>query len=279
MADNVGDYDVLGYRGKRVVVAGAATGMGAAATEILLALGAEVTALDIKPVQLPVTRFFAVDLRDKKAIDAVVGAVHGPIHALFSCAGLPGAPFSDLDVLLVNFVGARHLIESLVSKMPEGSAVATIASTAGMGWQQNLQTWMGLLRAEGFEAGKAWCEAHPEAIASGYQPSKQVMIAWVCWRAATLIRQGIRLNTLNPGPTDTPMMPAFEKLGGGADVINIFTQPINRRSTPEEQAWPLVMTRHSRGPSRETERRQVTAQGDPRFARVGTRQAGIDMHL
>jgi len=24
-------------------------------------------------------------------------------------------------------------------------------------------------------------------------------------------------------------------------VINIFTQPINRRSTAEEQAWPLVM--------------------------------------
>jgi NAD(P)-dependent dehydrogenase (short-subunit alcohol dehydrogenase family) len=46
---------------------------------------------------------------------------------------------------------------------------------------------------------------------------------------------------LNPGPTDTPMMPAFEQLAGGAQVINVFTQPINRRSTPEEQAWPLVM--------------------------------------
>jgi len=241
MADKVSGTDVLGYRGKRVVVAGGATGIGAAATEILLDLGAEVVALDIKGVQLPVQQFLAVDLRDKNATDAAVSQIHGPIHALFSCAGLPGAPFSDVDVMLVNFVGARHLIESLVPNMPEGSAVATIASTAGMGWQQKLQTWMGLLRADGFEAGKTWCEAHPEAIAGGYMPSKQVMNAWVGWRAATLIRQGIRLNTLNPGPTDTPMMPAFEKLGGGADVINVFTQPINRRSTPEEQAWPLVM--------------------------------------
>jgi NAD(P)-dependent dehydrogenase (short-subunit alcohol dehydrogenase family) len=241
MADSVGENDVLGYRGKRVVIAGAATGMGAATAQILLDLGAEVIALDIKGVQLPVQRFLAVDLRDKRAIDAAVAQIQRPLHAVFSCAGLPGAPFSDLEVMLVNFVGARHLIESLVPNMPAGSAVATIASTAGMGWQQNITTWMGLLRAEGFEAGKAWCEAHPEAIASGYVPSKQVMNAWVCWRAATLIRQGIRLNTLNPGPTDTPMMPAFEKLGGGAHVINIFTQPINRRSTPAEQAWPLVM--------------------------------------
>lgn len=241
MADRIGDNDVLGFGGKWVVIAGAATGMGAAATQILLDLGAEVIALDIKPVQLPVRRFLTVDLRNKSAIDEAVGSIHGPIHALFSCAGLPGAPFSDLDVMLVNFVGSRYLIESLVAKMPEGSAVATIASTAGMGWQQKLQTWMGLLHAEGFEAGKAWCEAHPADIAGGYAPSKQAMNAWACWRAATLIRQGIRLNTLNPGPTNTPMMPAFEKLGGGADVINIFTQPINRRSTAEEQAWPLIM--------------------------------------
>lgn len=241
MADKAGGSDVLGYQGKRVLVSGAATGMGAAATKILLDLGAEVIAADIKRVQLPVKTFIEVDLRDKKAIDDLVAAIPNRVDAVFSCAGIPGAPFSDLDVMLVNFVGPRHLIESLVPKMPEGSAVATIASTAGMGWQQKLATWMGLLRADGFEAGKAWCAAHTDAIATGYGPSKQVMNAWVGWRAATLIRQGIRLNTLNPGPTDTPMMPAFERVAGGADVINIFTKPINRRSTPEEQAWPLVM--------------------------------------
>jgi NAD(P)-dependent dehydrogenase (short-subunit alcohol dehydrogenase family) len=36
--------DVLGYSGKRVIVTGAASGMGAATTELLVELGAEVHA-------------------------------------------------------------------------------------------------------------------------------------------------------------------------------------------------------------------------------------------
>jgi NAD(P)-dependent dehydrogenase (short-subunit alcohol dehydrogenase family) len=236
--------DVLGYGGKRAVVAGAATGMGAATVGILLDLGAEVTTLDFKPVTAPVKMTLDVDLRDRASIDAAVAAVDGPVDALFSCAGLPGPPFSNVDVMVVNFVGARHLVESLVPKMPEGSAIATIASTAGMGWQLELGTWMELVTSNGFDAGKAWCEAHPDAIGGmtgGYTASKQVMNAWVCWRAASLIGRGIRLNVLNPGPTETPMMPDFERVAGGAELIDEFTKPINRRSTPEEQAWPLVM--------------------------------------
>ena len=40
--------DVLQYEGKRVIVTGAASGMGAATAEILVELGAEVHAIDIK---------------------------------------------------------------------------------------------------------------------------------------------------------------------------------------------------------------------------------------
>jgi NAD(P)-dependent dehydrogenase (short-subunit alcohol dehydrogenase family) len=231
--------DALGYEGRRAVVTGAASGMGAATTQILLDLGAEVTGIDVKPIAAPVKASLEVDLRDEASIDAAVAAIEAPVDAVFSCAGLPGAPFSDLDVMLVNFVGARHLIESLVPKMPEGSAVAAIASNAGLGWQENMAVLGELLATEGFDAGKAWCEANPDNVAGGYGPSKQTMNAWVAWRSFTLMEQGIRLNCLNPGPTDTPMMPQFESVVG-AGFIDVFTQPINRRSTPEEQAWPLV---------------------------------------
>ena len=44
--------DVLGYEGKRVIVTGAASGMGAATAEILVDLGAEVHAIDIKKPDL-----------------------------------------------------------------------------------------------------------------------------------------------------------------------------------------------------------------------------------
>ncbi len=234
--------DVLGYEGRNVVVTGAASGMGAAAARILVDLGAEVTAIDVKPIPVPVRSTLQVDLRDREAIDDAVAAITTPVHAVCSCAGLPGSPFSDLDVMVVNFLGTRHLVEAMVTRMPPGGAVTTIASTAGLGWQSDLQGWlMELITTPDFDAGRKWCESHPERIAHAYRPSKQAMNAWVCWRACTLIESGIRLNTLNPGPTDTPMMPAFERLAGGGEVIDRFTRPINRRSTPEEQAWALVV--------------------------------------
>src|SRR5438046_1501885 len=106
--------DALQYDGKRVVVTGCSSGMGAATARILNDLGAEVTGVDVKKPDSSVHDYQEVDLRNKEAIDSAVGSIDSPVHAVFSVAGLPGAPFSDLDTVLVNFVGARHLIESLV---------------------------------------------------------------------------------------------------------------------------------------------------------------------
>jgi NAD(P)-dependent dehydrogenase (short-subunit alcohol dehydrogenase family) len=99
---------------------------------------------------------------------------------------------------------------------------------------------MELVSSHGFDAGKAWCEEHPDAFAgNGYAFSKQVINAWVGWRAATLIKQGIRLNCINPGPTSTPMMPYFEDFAG-RELVHAFVGPIGRDSEPEEPAWPLM---------------------------------------
>ncbi|HZR12699.1 MAG TPA: coniferyl-alcohol dehydrogenase [Acidimicrobiia bacterium] len=232
--------DVLGYQGKQVVVTGAASGMGRAAAGILVDVGANVVSVDVKPTDAKVALHLEVDLRDRNAIDRAVASIDGPVHAVFSVAGLPGAPFSDLDTVLVNFVGARHLIESLVPVMPEGSAAACVASNAGLGWQQNLENLLPLVSTPDFESAKAYCEANPGKIATGYFPSKQLLNAWVAWRGASLMAErGIRLNCTNPGPTTTPMMPAFEEQNG-KELIDAFIGPSGRRSLPEEQAWPLV---------------------------------------
>lgn len=233
--------DVLGYEGLSVVVTGAASGMGAATAQILVDVGAEVTGLDYKPVSVPVKNTIEVDLRDPASIDKAASAISAPVHAVFSCAGLPGPPFSGVDVMLVNFVGARHLIESLVPKMPEGSAVACIASAGGIGWQNNLENLMPLIQSEGFDAGKSWCESHPDFVAGGmsYAVSKQAINAWVAWRAVDLIAKGIRLNCINPGPTATPMMPQFHE-SYSQKVVDMAMGAIGRYSTPEEQAWPMV---------------------------------------
>lgn len=231
--------DVLGYESKRVVVTGASSGMGAAAAGLLVELGAEVIGLDVQPTELELAAFHLTDLRDRAAIDVAVESIGGGVDSVFSVAGLPGPPFSDLDTVLVNFIGSRHLIESLLPGMRTGAAIACVASNAGLGWQTKLAELLPLVACDGFDAGAEWCEANPDVIAGGYAPSKQFLNAWVAWRGTQLSRQGIRLNCINPGPTDTAMMPAFEALAG-KETIDAFVGPSGRRSRAEEQAWPLL---------------------------------------
>ena len=61
---------------------------------------------------------------EEASIDGVVAEIAGPVDAVFSCAGLPGPPFTDLQTATVNFIGARALLQGLLDrgKLPEGSA-------------------------------------------------------------------------------------------------------------------------------------------------------------
>jgi NAD(P)-dependent dehydrogenase (short-subunit alcohol dehydrogenase family) len=234
--------DPLLYADKRAVVTGTFSGIGEATARLLVDLGAEVTAVDINSTQVPVARKLQVDLRDKSAIEDAAAQL-GPIDAFFNCAGVPGPPFSGestlapVDVMVVNFVGPRHLIELTVPAMPRGSAIAYVASASGAGWQKNLPNLSPLAATDGFDAGKAWCEANPELIARDtYFLSKEVINAWTAWRSSRLIREhGIRVNCTNPGSVDTPMMDVFRGL-----IPDPPGGPIGRLSTPEELAWPLL---------------------------------------
>jgi len=232
--------DALGYEGKHVVVTGAASGMGEAAAQILVDLGARVTALDIKPTSVQADRTLQIDLRDRANIDEVAASIDGPVDGLFSCAGLPGPPFSELDTMLVNFVGARHLAEQLVPKMPKGSAISVISSSAAIGWQDHISVITQLLETDGFDTAVDWLKANEKTWSwSGYAYSKYVIDAWVGWWYPVLARDGIRINCINPGPTETAMMPAFQDFAG-KELVDQSVGPVGRYSTPEEQAWPLV---------------------------------------
>jgi NAD(P)-dependent dehydrogenase (short-subunit alcohol dehydrogenase family) len=233
--------DVLGYRDASVVVTGAASGMGAATAQVLVDLGAQVTAIDIKPTDLAVSRFLEVDLRDRVAIDDAVASIGEPVNNFFSCAGLPGPPFSELDVMLVNFVGARHLAQGLVPKMPAGSAISAISSSAAVGWQDQIATLGELLATNGFDEAVEWLRSHEDLWSwSGYLFSKWVVDAWVGWWYPELVPKGIRINCINPGPTDTAMMPAFHDYAT-KEVVDQAIGPIGRYARAEEQAWPLVV--------------------------------------
>jgi len=229
------------YEGKRVVVSGGGgAGMGAAAVEGLAELGAEIHVLDLKDPPVKVASHQTADLRDPDAVATAIDNIGGKIDALFNAAGLPGPPFPDVDTMLVNFAAPRHLTALVVPHMTDGGAICSISSTAGSGYLLNLEKWMPLVDTKDFAEAKAWIEAHPEEIMGAYTQSKEALIIWTMKAAMDLNAQGIRLNCISPGPTDTPMMPAFEDLAGGGQIIDLFAQGLGRRSTPAEQGWPMI---------------------------------------
>ena len=232
---------IWSYENKRVLITGGGgAGMGAATVRDLLELGAEVHVFDLKEPSSDVASFRSVDLRDPSAIDAAVSDLGGRIDCLFNCAGLPGPPFSGLDTMLVNFVAARHMTSRVAELMPSGSAVATISSAGGMGWEHMIETVKPLLETPGYEEAKSWCEANQELVGEGYLLSKQVIIIWTMSAAIEFAKRGIRLNCTSPGPTDTPMMPSFENYMG-KEFMDKFPKPLwGRNSTPEEQAHVLT---------------------------------------
>jgi NAD(P)-dependent dehydrogenase (short-subunit alcohol dehydrogenase family) len=230
--------DLLGYKNKRVIVSGCFSGMGEATAKLLLDLGAEVHGLDYKESKLKLASFQHMDLRDPASIDAALKGVGGKVDALFNCAGLPQT-FPALDVMKVNYIGTRYLTDKAVALMSSGAAIASIASTASLGWSRRMPVLTELLKIEGYEAAVAWCESRPDVIKEGYSLSKEAVVVWTMIAATKLIKQGIRLNCTIPGPTQTPMMTHFES-ATKMSTLDAATQPINRRSTPEEQAAPLV---------------------------------------
>lgn len=233
--------DVLGYRGKRVIVSGCFSGMGEATARMLVDLGAEVHGFDFRESSVPMASFTQIDLRDPSTIEAAATKVGGRIDALFNCAGLPGGGgFPAIDVMKVNFLGTRHLTDTVVPMMEPGGAIVSIASTGGLGWSRRIPVHMQILATQGFDAGLAWCEANLDQVAEGYAFSKESVIVWTQFMGAQLIKKGIRINCSLPSPTQTPMMATFHATSG-KEIVDAAAEPLGRYTTPEEQAGPLVL--------------------------------------
>ena len=81
--------DLFRYDGKRALVVGCATGMGAAASKAVRVLGGEVHGVDYREPDYELASFTNCDLRDESQIDSMLGSLEGPFHAVFYCAGLP----------------------------------------------------------------------------------------------------------------------------------------------------------------------------------------------
>ena len=126
------------------------------------------------------------------------------MHALFSCAGVAdGTP----GIEKINFVGHRHLINRMLAgdMLPRGSAIGFISSAAGLGWEASLGEIKEYLDTPDFDSGgTAWALEHGYA---DYFHSKQAVCAYVAREAFPLLKRGIRINAICPGPTGHPARP------------------------------------------------------------------------
>jgi len=232
--------DVLGYAGKQVVITGAASGMGAAAAQLLVDLGAEVHALDIGAVKVPVRQAIATDMKSKSSIDAAIARLPGQIDALFNCAGVPHPPFSAFDTVMINFVGLRHLTDTLIPRIPSGGAIASISSTAGMAWKGNLELVRTFLALEHFDAAEIWLKNPPALNADAYGFSKQCLIVYTMTLAGQLAKQGIRINCISPSPTASAFMEQLTKQVP-EEAVKLFCPSNGRFAEPAEMGRALVM--------------------------------------
>jgi NAD(P)-dependent dehydrogenase (short-subunit alcohol dehydrogenase family) len=226
----VGELEAFGYEGKRALIVGGATGMGAAAARAVADLGAEVVLMDRVPVDQPGTKAIQVDLSDRAALDVAIDQIGGPVDAVFAAAGVSTGPV----LMRVNFIAHRHLVRRLVAEggLAAGSAVCLISSIAGIGWQNHLPRLVEFLDTQDYAAADEWITAHEGT--NTYTFSKQAINAFVAREAYPLMAHGIRINAICPGPTDTPLARAEGWLDGfGADYRQaVGSQPL----APEQMA-------------------------------------------
>ena len=229
-------FSAFRYDGKRALVVGGASGMGAAVAELVQDAGADVTVMDFAEVKLAGAKAIHVNLGEQASIDAALAELGTePVDALFSCAGVAdGTP----NIEKINYIGHRYMIDRFLASgvLKRGAAIGFISSAAGLGWEANLSSLNEYLDITDFDAAAKWAQDNGKA---DYYNSKQAICAYVAREAMNFLKQGIRINAICPGPTNTPLAQANKEmwLGFGAD----YREEVGvEAATPLEQAYPLV---------------------------------------
>ena len=244
--------DLFGLEGKNVVVTGTGSGMGHAAAELLVNLGANVWAsVHKRPLDLPVTVSVACDFSVKEGCDMFIAAVPETIDALFLCHGTADefGGGNALEVQFTNFWSFKYLAENLLPRIADWGSVTFISSNGGKFWRDRVEECLELCDCETWDEALAWYEGHPELTQLGYTFSKECQHAYVMSRVhePDYIDRKIRINAIAPGLTLTGLTDAFNRQidgdpeSGRAVIEALYLDSWNGRyASPEEMGWPLV---------------------------------------
>lgn len=243
---------LFGYENKNVVITGAASGMSRSATKLLIDLGANVYAIDINPINLPVTKAIQGDLSKKEIIDKVIDELPNQIDCLFLCHGIAAFPGNELQVQKVNFYSQKYIVEKLLSRITEHGSITFISSVGGFGWEAIYDKAIELINLPSWDDAMHWYDSHLDLIKNSYVFAKQCLESYVTYKcmASEYIDKKIRLNAINPGDTITGLTEDFNKSTSpngnakeGEEIIsNIFLKSWNGYpAKPEDMGYPLVV--------------------------------------
>ncbi len=232
------------YQGRRVVVTGAARGVGAELLDVLADLDvAHVTAIDLNPPSGPHDAFLATNLSDEVAVRDALARIDSPVHALFNNAGVADTQTPN-TVLAVNYLALRTLSEGLLDRMPEGSAIVNTASLAGNLWRKRVKQINELLDIDltaGWSESRQWFETNAESLGQGpYNFTKEIVEVYTMRSSRPAMRRGVRTNTVCPGPIDTPLLPEFRQTTSDQIVDWNIREMNGRAVSPREVAATLA---------------------------------------
>jgi NAD(P)-dependent dehydrogenase (short-subunit alcohol dehydrogenase family) len=196
---------------KVAVITGGDSGIGFAAARLFLEAGADVVLMSNNP---DVTNTGAL-----RAAFAKVGRQFGRIDVLFASAGVVSpTPLEDTSselferILRINVAGSFYTVQAALPYLRRGSSVILIGSIVAT---------MGIAGFGAYAASKAGLSGMARALASELTP------------------KGIRVNTLVPGPTRTPIWNTLAPTGSELQELEknlIRSIPIGRLNDAEEVA-------------------------------------------
>jgi 2-hydroxycyclohexanecarboxyl-CoA dehydrogenase len=217
---------------KVALVTGGATGIGRATVQALAARGYRVAIDHLgKPAQANELAesvggvAYEADVADVPAVDAVVGKVEadlGPIEIAVCCAGFDlDRPLAEIDdelwdrTMAVLLGGCANVLAAVGPRMRargHGSVIAVSSELALTGDELHLH----------------------------YVTAKAAVLGLVRTAAKEFGRDGVRVNAIAPGPTDTEMLTARWRT---QDYLNSI--PLRRAGQPGEVAALIVAVAES----------------------------------
>ena len=240
--------DIAGVRplsgsvaGRRIVVTGVSSGIGAAVARLLAHEEAAVVGVDVVAPgsDLTLDAFHRCDLRDPAQIDAVVAAFDGPLDGLCHAAGLPTTR-PPIDIMAVNLFGLRQLTDLLVPRLADGASIVSISSCAGTGWADRLDLIRELLDTADTASGLARFATLDLGPVEAYFLSKEAVTVHAMTLATRHVERGLRVNAVSPGAVYTPILDDFYASMDASRLAELRALAGGREGYPDEIAAAVV---------------------------------------